>query len=298
MRAWRIYVLDADRGVLSEWVLHSAGLPAPGAEPPAVCRPRRCARRALVLTARRLLLFDARPGGWVLAEDAPLSGVVELAVPPQSPKLLVLRQHGLPDAVLSMPAAARARLLAKFQSALGALGGLRVHQEASPVVALLDEHRQRAGALTSVGAGGFVVLPYAPALLDMSGEDIRFFGVLDLCESDGSPQPSSAWHRHLVALKAEAAGVGLWLLWCPQAHCGATPGALRSASVLEARAVDAEADSPEEARRVGDEELARFSVRGASEGQPLCVMLQASAVQTRDDWMAVLSGCLPPLRMR
>merc|ERR1719188_1448489 len=113
-----------------------------------------------------------------------------------------------------------------------------VQQEMSPVVVLLDEHCRRASALACVGAGGFILLPYATSLLAMAGEETLFFGVVDLCDAEGEASTGSrrTWARHLVALKkADGGGHLRRLLWCSHGHYEAAPGELQSARVQQAR---------------------------------------------------------------
>lgn len=280
---------EADLGVWSDWVTNytHAGLLAavevgrPNADPMLAHRNR----QALVLTSERLLLFNAR--SWSLVQVIALSEISEVAISSFSSSVLVLRMHRLPDVVLDARAPARGRLLDELQLAAGTVaarwggadfgGGLRVQHEGEPIVELLDERRKRSGTLAYIEANVFLLLPYAPGSLLLSGGDTFFFGLLDIHQGSTALRGTKAgtgwkWQTFFFILKS-GLGEGRRLLWCLHPNDAQCLGSVQVGRVLAVQPLD----TPQ-----GE---ACLIVDYGADDRAHALTLRASSVQNREDWI-------------
>jgi len=200
----------------------------------------------------------------------------------------VLHMHRLPDLVLDAAPSVRQRLLDELQLAVGTVaamwGGedfgesLRIHQEASPVLQLLDEERSCAGTLAFIDANLFLLVPFAPRSLFLAGGDTFFFGLLDahqIASQVGARGIGSywRWQTYFFMLKS-GTGEARRLLWCRHPGDERCSGELQVSRIRTVQPLD----TPQ-----GEPCLIIDAAASTAEGTVLT--LRAASLQSREDWI-------------
>lgn len=277
---------ERDAGFFSDWVTNytHAGLlraveavqQAQAVDDPAFL-PKN--RQAVVLTCERLLLFNAAT--WELAQSMDLSQLVHITVLGCSDTMLLLRLHQLPDIVLDIPS--RSRLVEELQALVFKVnakwGGmdfeaqLEVSTTKDPLMPLLDARLNRAGLLAFSDRNAFLLLPYTPNSVLLTGGATFAFGFMDMHESVQHTGSHGQWQWQplFFALKA-GLGDGRRLSWCvsptePEAY-GVPIGHIQDVHPL---------DTPD------DKTCLILNVVGAT--GPRTMTLRAGSCRARDDWM-------------
>jgi len=111
-----------------------------------------------------------------------------------------------------------------------------------PVVPLFDANQSRVGTLAFVELDVFLLLPYAPNSLLLSGMPTLLYGFLDL-QRRTQPRAAGAgvcwrWQRYFFLLK-DGRGPDQQLLWCHHPNASRAVDSVSISSVTQVRLIDA-----------------------------------------------------------